>query len=100
MSSTTITSRPVTSQSRSLVILTPDRPAPGVAGDSHDLDFGEQVELAHEVGHEAERAPQHADEDEVTATVVGGDFTAQFGHALPYLTCREQHAVYAVHVGL
>ena len=44
-----------------------------------------QVDAAGEIGHEHERALEHADEQRRAARVVGGDLLAELGDASPKL---------------
>ena len=48
-----------------------------VARDRHEVDFAGDGQLAHQVGHEEDRALEHADEQQVAARVVGRDIPGQ-----------------------
>ena len=52
-----------------------------VARDRHEVDLARDRDRAHQVGHEEDRALEHADEQQLAAGVVGGDLRAELADA-------------------
>src|SRR6266542_4922411 len=50
-----------------------------VARDRHEVDLARERDMAHEVGHEEDRALEDSDEQEVLALVVRGDLLTELG---------------------
>src|SRR5947209_5534236 len=48
-----------------------------VPRDGHEVDLDRDLDLAHEIAQEEDRALEHADEQEVAAVVVGRDLRAE-----------------------
>ena len=92
MSSTISTSRPSIER---VEVLEDPHDARGVgrravAGDGHEVDLAGDVELAHQVGEEEDRALEHADQDQVAALVVAADLGAELGDAPLELLGRDE----------
>lgn len=64
-----------------------------VAGGGHEFDFGGDVNLAHEVGHEHERAaqqPHHGDALHLLLLIKAGDFLPEGVDALDDVGLRDE----------